>query len=221
FAPAWPEDEAALVVGSGVAPAGYGWVFPRGGRRVRAGVGVIRPDTDASPHEYLRRFVTGPAVARELDGAQPLEVHAGYIPSEPVGGRAVYDGLIAAGDAAGHASPLVGEGIRYAIRSGRLAGRIAAECVCAGDCSAAALGRFETIWNADEGRFMRIAYAVNLRLARYSDQTWDERIAILERLSPDLFLRALMTEFTAGWAARVMVQSPRLIGPLLRAVLRG
>lgn len=221
FAPAWPEDEAALVVGSSVAPAGYGWVFPRGGRRVRAGVGVIRPDTDADPHDYLARFVGSAAMARELHGAQPLEVHAGYIPSEPVGGRAVYDGLIAAGDAAGHASPLVGEGIRYAIRSGRLAGRVAAECAGAGDCSATALRRFETTWEAEEGRHMRIAYAVNLRLARYSDDTWDQRIEILQRLSPDLFLQALMTEFTTGWAMRVVAQSPRMIGPLLRSVLRG
>lgn len=221
FTPAWPEDEAALVVGSEVAPSGYGWVFPRGNRRARVGVGVIRPDTDAQPQDYLDRFMRVPALARELDGAQPLEAHVGYIPSEPVGARCVYDGLIAVGDAGGHASPLVGEGIRYAILAGRLAGAIAGKCVRAGDCSAAALGRFQTLWEAEQGRFMRIAYGINLRLARYTDHMWDERIAILDRLAPDLFLQALMTEFTVGWAARMAMQVPRVIAPLLRSVLLG
>jgi digeranylgeranylglycerophospholipid reductase len=221
FTPEWPEDEAALVVGSDVAPSGYGWVFPRGNRRTRVGVGVIRPDTDARPHDFLGRFMRAPRVAPELQGAQPIEMHVGYIPSEPVGGRCSYDGLIAVGDAAGHASPLVGEGIRYAISAGRSAGRIVGECVRDQDCSAAALARFGQQWQTEQGRFMRIAYAVNLRLARYTDDMWDEKIALLHRLAPDLFLQALMTEFSLAWAARVALHVPQVIATLLRSRVFG
>jgi digeranylgeranylglycerophospholipid reductase len=216
FSPGWPEDEVALVVGSDISPSGYGWVFPRGSGRTRVGVGVIRPDTDARPHDYLDRMMKATALAGELAGAQPIEMHVGYIPSEPAGGQCVYDGLVAVGDAAGHASPLVGEGIRYAIVAGRRAGAIAGKCVRERDCSASALGRFHDEWHAEQGRFMRIAYEVNLRLARYTDTMWDERIAVLDKLAPDLFLQALMTEFTVGWAARVVMTMPRVVTPILR-----
>jgi digeranylgeranylglycerophospholipid reductase len=221
FTPDWPENEAALVVGSDVAPSGYGWVFPHGNRRTRVGVGVIRPDTSARPHDYLIRLMRAPAIVKDLDGAQPIEMHVGYIPSEPVGARCVYDGLLAVGDAAGHASPLVGEGIRYAIVAGRRAGTVAGECVRNGDSSATALGRFEKLWQAEQGRFMRIAYEINRRLARYTDDMWDARIAVLERLPRELFLQALMTEFTAGWAARVVIHAPRVIAPLFRFGILG
>lgn len=217
FTPEWPEDEAALVVGSRVAPAGYGWVFPRGSGRTRVGVGVIRPDTNARPHDYLDRLLRTSLVASELKHAQPIEMHVGYIPSEPSGTRFVYDGLLAIGDAAGHASALVGEGIRYAIVAGRQAGAIAGECVRNRDCSSAALRRFEKMWHAEQGRFMRIAYGVNLRLVRYTDQMWDNRVALLQRVPPDLFLRALMSEFTVGWAARVALHVPQVVASLLRS----
>src|SRR5437868_11320147 len=48
-----------------------------------------------------------------------------------------------AGDAGGHGSTLVGEGIRFAIYSGQMAGSVAAEAIKRGDSSTAFLRRFE------------------------------------------------------------------------------
>ena len=66
WAPQWDQSEAVIAVGSEVAPSGYAWVFPWGRNRVRAGVGVIHPDSSANPDRFLDGFV-----ASHLDYAAP------------------------------------------------------------------------------------------------------------------------------------------------------
>src|SRR5205823_1649188 len=79
-APRFPQHEATILVG-GLAPAGYAWAFPRGGTRVRVGVGVIHPDVDANPRVLYQPVEQ--ALRAELDGAELLELHTGRIPSAP------------------------------------------------------------------------------------------------------------------------------------------
>src|SRR5262249_50067277 len=137
YAPNYDQDSLYLIMGSQVAPAGYAWAFPRGKGRVRLGVGVIRPDVDADAREYLDTFADRlPSLAPAFAAASPIEYHTGLFPSVGVVERFVGDGLIATGDAAGHGSTLVGEGIRFAIYSGQMAGAVAAEAARIGDPSA-------------------------------------------------------------------------------------
>jgi digeranylgeranylglycerophospholipid reductase len=218
YAPGCDEWEAVLIVGSSVAPAGYGWLFPRGGARARVGVGVLRPDSDAMPRDYLERLVRETWRER-LRAAQPLEYHVGYFPSEGLNERFVFDGLLAVGDAAGQASTLVGEGIRYAIKAGRLAGRVAAEAIAAGDCSAARLRDYDTAWRREYGAQLRIAYAINERIARYDDARWDDKVELLRTLTPELFAQALMGDFGPGWAVRVLAHRPSLFAPLVKKLV--
>jgi len=218
YAPRYPEDEALLVVGSDVIPCGYGWAFPRGGGRVRVGVGTIHPDTRAVPQRYLDRFMHEcAAIAPSLIGAQPLERHVGYIPSEGVCREFVFDGVMAVGDAAGQASTLLGEGIRYSIKAGRMAGRVVGEAVVSGDPSRARLSQYQARWLAEHGRFMRLAYIINRRIARYDDAKWDRGIALLEKLSPQVFSRLLMSDFSPGVLARVVAAAPRVLASVFRS----
>src|SRR5262249_13966036 len=115
YAPSFDQSEAVLAVGSQIAPSGYAWVFPWGGNRVRAGVGIIHPDSRENPEKYLDRFVES---IPGLRGAQPIEHHSGMIPSERFAETFTADGIVGVGDAAGHASSLLGEGIRWAIDAG-------------------------------------------------------------------------------------------------------
>jgi len=51
------------------------------------------------------------------------------IPNEGLSRKTVYDNLILVGDTAGMANPLVLEGIRYAIKYGRVAGDVASKSI--------------------------------------------------------------------------------------------
>jgi digeranylgeranylglycerophospholipid reductase len=210
FAPRCNQSEAVLAVGSQFAPAGYGWVFPWGGARVRVGVGVIHPDDASDPVKLLDSFVASAGrLGVDLTGAQPIEYHFGLIPSDMIE-TFVGDGILAVGDAAGHASTLVGEGIRWAILAGRMAGRVASSAVKERDISAAFLSRFQSEWLASYGRNLRIANVINRAIAKWDDNKWDEWTEYLAHFSPAEFATGLKTEFSLGWGLGVALSHPRL-----------
>ena len=72
---------------------------------------------------------------KDLGNITNKEFHYGLIPNEGLTRKTVYDNLILVGDSAGMANPLVLEGIRYAIKYGRLAGSVSAESLHSGDTS--------------------------------------------------------------------------------------
>jgi digeranylgeranylglycerophospholipid reductase len=203
YAPHCDETEVLLIAGSDFAPSGYAWVFPWGRHRVRVGVGIIHPDSRANPGEYLDRLMTDlHRFGVDVRGAQPVEHHAGLIPSECFAAKFAGDGILSVGDAAGHASSLVGEGIRWAMEAGKMAGEVAAEAVAKGDVSRVALAVFERRWIKRHGRDLRLAHKLNERLARWDDRKWDERLEVLKLLTPDQFIEALKTNLTGGWLLR-------------------
>jgi len=211
-APNYDQNMLYLIMGSQVAPSGYAWAFPRGKNRVRLGVGVIRPDVDVDAREYLDSFTQRlPQLIHAFKGASPVEYHTGLFPSEGVVEKFASNGLIATGDSAGHGSTLVGEGIRFAIYSGQMAGAVAAESVKAGDTSAEFLGRYEQQWRARFGREMDISYIVNQRIARWSDERWDESMELLNRLTPAQAADLLRGDYSVGLFLSVLRRNPGLL----------
>lgn len=203
FAPHCDQSEAVLVVGGAVAPSGYAWVFPWGHGRVRVGVGVIHPDSSEKPDAYLDRLVAeADRFGVNLKGAQTMEHHTGLIPSEQFTERFVGDGILGVGDAVGNASSLLGEGIRWAIHAGRMAGEVAARTLREGDVSRAALEPFERRWRRRFGTDLRLAHKINVRISGWSDRKWDQRTELLKLLSPDQFAEALKTNLRGRWLWR-------------------
>lgn len=102
---------------------GYGWVFPKAGL-LSAGVGIWRAPSGLKP--AMRRFLDGllapGEIAAETWRAHPVPVFTGH---RPCASRRV----CLAGDAAHLVDPVIGEGILYALESGRMAAdTVAALC---------------------------------------------------------------------------------------------
>lgn len=95
--------------------AGYGWVFPKrehlscGVLTMRRGAGGLREALD----RYLERVGVAPVLSAER--------HGYLIPVRPRRGGFARGRVLLAGDAAGFADALTGEGISIAMQSGRLA----------------------------------------------------------------------------------------------------
>ncbi len=138
-----PDPELAeFHFGSAVAPGGYAWVFPRGGRTANVGLGVPEAACRMKrPVDFLKDFLE-----RRCPGASVLTWIAGGVPLCPPRGDIVADGLMLVGDAAHQADPLTGGGILNALIAGRLAGETAAECAKRGDVSRKALGAYVKAW---------------------------------------------------------------------------
>lgn len=218
YAPNYPQDELYLLVGGNIAPSGYAWAFPRGKGRVRLGVGVIRPDVDVDARMYLTSFIDRlPRLAPVFAGASPIEYHTGLFPSEGMMAHFVADGLMTIGDSAGHGSTLVGEGIRFAMHAGHMAGSIAAVAAKRGDTSAKILSEFDRSWRAKYGRNLDIALLLNHRIAGYTDQQWDESIDILRKLTPNQAAEALRGDFSMKFFMQIVRSNPELLGKGARA----
>lgn len=212
YAPNYPQDELYLIMGSSFAPHGYAWAFPRGNGRVRLGVGVLHPDCDDDARNYLDSIISDvPKLREKFRDASPIEYHTGLFPSEGPLERFSRDGLLLVGDAGGHGSTLVGEGIRFAIYSGQMAGEVAAEAVSAGDISATYLSRFDKEWRTRFGRDMDISYMINKHIASYSDQQWDNALDLMRRLTPAQMAQALRGDFSAGLVMGVLARNPSLV----------
>ena len=212
YAPHYDQDESVLIVGSKVAPAGYAWAFPWGGKRVRVGAGIIHADSKADPSQYLEKLVHhSPEFELNLEEAEPLEYHFGLIPSDGLCDRFVGNGIMAVGDAAGQPSALVGEGIRWAIKAGRMAGEVAVEAVRAKEYSIAFLEKYQNIWKERYGTRLDITFQINQLIAGYGDLQWDKAVDLLKRLSPELFAEALQANFTPEWVSRVIAHDPAIL----------
>jgi len=85
----------------------------------------------------------------------------------PLGGplaRTVADGVLVCGDAGGFVNAYTGEGIYYAMVTGRHAGEVAADALARGDTGAAALSEYERRWRAEIGDELADSVRVQRRL---------------------------------------------------------
>jgi digeranylgeranylglycerophospholipid reductase len=220
-APGYDQDEVIFWLGDDVAPGGYGWAFPCGDGRVRLGVGVVRPDSDAEPRVLLDRLRTEfSALAGTSSGFGALEMHSGLMPVLPPDAtKLVDDGLVVTGDAAGQGSTLLGEGIRYAIVAGRSAGN--AIVAAGGDYSAHGLSAYPKQWRHEMGRNLKISYAVNERICRFGDDDWDRVIRRMDALTSRQAAAVFASSFSPLWALSVLFKDPALVRSVARSLRSG
>lgn len=211
-----------LMVGQQYSPAGYAWIFPLGKNIVRIGVGVGKPESTVDPTERLKEIVEkriGPIA--KLGKITPLEFHYGLIPNDGLSRKTVYDNLILVGDSAGQANPLVLEGIRYAIRFGRLAGQTAANAISNNTTSEKALLPYEEAWKKAILAKINSASKVQTRWIGLSDQEWDKELDIIKELSIDEFLDFIKAEFGLASIVRLATRHPKLAVRQLFNIVKG
>jgi digeranylgeranylglycerophospholipid reductase len=200
-----------LMVGQKYSPAGYAWIFPTGKNIVRIGVGVGKPDSAVDPTERLKELIdskTGPI--SKLGKITPIEFHYGLIPNDGLSRKTVYNNLILVGDSAGQANPLVLEGIRYAIKFGRIAGKIAANAIKSGKTDEGSLYPYEENWKKDIQAKIKSAGKVQDRWIRLSDEEWDKELDIIKELKPEEFLDFIKADFGLVNMIKLATHHPKL-----------
>jgi geranylgeranyl reductase family protein len=132
----WIDSYLELRRGDDLLP-GYGWVFPLADGSVNVGVGLLNTSAHFRNINYQRLlkewapavgpewgFAPGDALAKPRSA--PLPMGASRHPP-------LYRGVLFVGDAAGLVNPFNGEGIDYAMESGRLAAETALAVLESGD----------------------------------------------------------------------------------------
>lgn len=189
----YPNNRAILFVGSPVL-SGYGWVFPTNYNTIRLGVGVIKPDTDASPRDVMEKLLESGFLDKlGVKVLADYEVNSGILPSEPFEQNVVFGNVIRVGDAANCATPVAGEGIRIAIEQGRSLGALLSKAIETN--SDRPLDYYEKAYAAKYARDYRIGFWANQRIARYSPKDWDKSVMRLSKLDEHQMTELLRSRF--------------------------
>jgi len=123
----------------------YGWVFPVSASVANVGVGLFNRDTNENVRRLFERFLNDLKASderlHEAELCGPLRgapLRFDFAPE-----RSHLAGLVFAGDAAGLVSPFTGEGISYALESGKLAAEAVDRAIARGHT--ADLREYETM----------------------------------------------------------------------------
>lgn len=148
---------------------GYGWVFPAGEGRANVGVGLTPRFRDQRGLKRMfERFVgENPVVAGRMKNSvmEPGSLKAWPLPLGSFEGQRGRDNVLLAGDAGSMIDPLTGEGIYYALKSGRYAAEAMVQALDENNDQAAIL-HYEKLWRGEFlNRVYRPGYAIQPFLA--------------------------------------------------------
>ncbi|MBA2286136.1 MAG: geranylgeranyl reductase family protein [Ktedonobacteraceae bacterium] len=125
----------------GVPLPGYGWAFPLADSRANVGVGLFRAGLASlwmpkTAQIAFGTFLKTPAVQTLLSNARQVGPLKGYpLRADFAHSPTFGDGVLLAGEAAGLVNPVTGEGIDYALESGKMAAEHLLDMFAADDLS--------------------------------------------------------------------------------------
>jgi digeranylgeranylglycerophospholipid reductase len=202
-------DRAIVFVGRKV-PSGYGWAFPTNVGTLRVGVGVIQPDTDASPRKLLDAVVANEKLLKRYGLSlpdTPLEVHSGILPSVAYDDRMVFGNVIRVGDSANFATPTLGEGIRHCIELGRVLGAALGETLKTG--SRRPLKAYERRARRKLKRDYKWGFLINTRISEFTPQRWNASVRRMGVVGPEAVTGLFRNEFSRAKIARMVMAGGR------------
>src|SRR5918998_1642567 len=197
--------------------AGYGWIFHFGDGRANIGAGVSTKTlsrTGRNLKDFFDRFLEEPEVARHLEGAEREGPAKSWSLKMGMWGAKRYaQGLMTVGDAASMVHPISGEGVGYAIESGRLAAAWAHEARSRNDYSASLLSGYATQLRHKRAKEHLSGYALTNLVPNL--HTLEPLFKACEK-DPEA-RRALVEAFTGDAPVYTLLKHPRALGRAVKS----
>jgi len=142
--------------------AGYGWVFPKK-EHVNIGITEFKQALDPSKaktnlkdtyESYIKILKKNKVVPENLKIGR---IRGAELPTCPFE-KTYSDRVILCGDAAGFANPISGEGIYYAMSSGKIAAEVIIKALETNNTNKEFLSRYQKICNKDFGKDLKMLY---------------------------------------------------------------
>jgi geranylgeranyl reductase family protein len=211
---------------------GYAWIFPTSAGVANVGVGMVVetfPESTEHMRDLLLRLVRSDRAMRERLGGARI---AGKLEGWPLFTydadlQIVAERVLLVGDAASLINPVNGEGIQYALSSGRWAAETVNACLDDGDCSRERLVSYERRLRRELRDDMLLARLVVRIIAnRTLNPLWLSILrSVVERAQRDAaYARATGGVIAGVVPARESIATPILLrtaGVVAAAILRG
>lgn len=200
-------------MGTGYAPGGYAWVFPKNEGVANVGLGVRKINTEPAIY-YLKRFLDSDP---RFKGAKVIRRNGGVTPVSGMLDEIVADNLILVGDAAGQLIPMTGAGIHCGIEAGKMAGKEAVDAIVGEDTSAKRLSQYRKKFEKYWGKRIRDSRRIVEMLDKFSDEDLNTLSTIITN---DEILALANGENTKRTVAKIVARSPGKIMKLMAAYLK-
>lgn len=190
---------------------GYGWIFPAAPGMANIGIGLYRRRPGERLSDTLAHYQAQGHARTRLAATRALTAPASFpLRCDFLGSPLSAPRVLIAGEAAGLVNPLTGEGIDYALESGRIAAAYAQQLIEAGD---------EAQVRADYGAALHARYdalfAFSLRLRHWcSSPGRMSALTLAAQLRPDL-RRRLVRVLLGGGELRSAPDARRILRALL------
>lgn len=160
-----------FLYGNQYSPSGYTWIFPRGKTAVFGTGGLVKRvrEDERRPHEYLDRILKQvEPFSSELSNGVIVKKDSALMPLCGIIQPSYGKRIMLTGDAAGHCSPISGEGIHYSIMGGFIAAETATRCIHKKNFSDKSLSSYEKNWIKEMGSDLKWGYWLQRRLMKPS-----------------------------------------------------
>jgi geranylgeranyl reductase family protein len=140
---------------------GYGWVFPKK-KHLNIGLGnlwsrnfdIDNKNVKKHYYNYISYLKNNKLIPKNL---KPVKIKGGALPFYPL--KKTYDNrIILVGDAGGFINPISGEGIYYAMTSGKIAAKVINEAFEKKETNAKFLSKFQKCWKKEFGKDLKLMY---------------------------------------------------------------
>jgi len=205
------DDFVEVFISHRIAPNFFAWAVPAGEGTARVGLAT---DDPKSAREQVDRLLA------ERYSTEILSVQGGTIPFGPVK-RAVADGVMLVGDAAGQAKPTSGGGIYTGSLCGQIAGEVAAGAIREGDLSAKRLAAYERRWRAKLERELYFGWQAHRMLCNLSDAQINRVFRWLARPEVGAILEEHGDIDYPSLCVKALLKKPRLWSDLLKLIPPG
>jgi len=190
------EKMAYFFVGREVVPIGYGWVFPTGKKRARIGVCSVyntKEEVDGRILDYFYNFFSDKSpISGMVRNATPISKHSGAYALAGIVDKPYGNGYLVVGDAASQASPLLGEGIRYALEFGEYAGKTICEASKQNNFSSKFLSRYKEMCDSYLGERFRVAADL---LQIPTEEYWEGIVDMITKLKKEDKMDQILSYF--------------------------
>jgi len=163
------DNSNVFLYGNKYSPSGYSWIFPRGKVAVLGTGGLVRNvrENKRRTHEYLDYILKEVEPFRsELSNGVIIKKDSALMPLCGVMNPSYGKRILLAGDAAGHCSPISGEGIHYSMIGGFVAAQVAARSIRKKKFSDRALSTYEKKWTWQMGADLKWGFWLQRKLMR-------------------------------------------------------
>ena len=195
---------------------GYAWIFPTGKDEAKIGLGWAIEDNNLKDKNLLHNLDKFVKENKQLKNGKVIELHSHFMFANGGLKKHSLNGFLAIGDAANQVNPLVGEGIRHCLHSGKIAANIIDKTLK----DKGKLNDYDKEWGKYVGNKWKLSVMIQKYLCKLNDSSFDALISKARYLNKDDILEVLF-HYNFKLGLKYIRYAPSLVNKnILGAVLR-